>query len=104
MRAVDNAGRQSRWLRKGLHDFDFGFLRARPLWDIVVILLLAGVTAVCITGAWMSWLRIKLDFARLKPQGRGGSPTLTSSPPGLRDKPGDDDGGATRSGDRRYLY
>ena len=66
--ALDNTARQSRWIRKGLHDFDFAFLRARPLWDIVMWILLGGVTAVCITGAWMSWLRIKQDFARLRPQ------------------------------------
>ncbi len=69
VRAVDSTGRQSRWLRYGLHDLDFGpLLRSRPLWDIVMWVLLAGVTAVCITGAWMSWLRIKLDLANLKPR------------------------------------
>jgi hypothetical protein len=69
VKAMDNTGRQHRWLRYGLHDFDFGpLLRSRPLWDIVMWILLAGVTAVCITGAWMSWLRIKLDLANLKPK------------------------------------
>jgi hypothetical protein len=42
VRAVDDTARQGRWLRTGLHDFDFGALRARPLWDVVVLLLLAG--------------------------------------------------------------
>jgi hypothetical protein len=69
VKAVDNTGRQSRWLRYGLHDFDFGpLLRSRPLWDVVMWTLLAGVTAVCVTGAWMSWLRIKLDLGNLKPK------------------------------------
>ena len=49
--ALDNTQRQSRWLRTGLHDFDFfAGLRARPVRDLVVLVLLAGVTGVCITG------------------------------------------------------
>jgi hypothetical protein len=67
LRAVDAAGRQGRWLREGLHDFDFApLLRSRPLWDVVVWILLSGVTAVCVTGAWMSWLRIQQDLAGLR--------------------------------------
>lgn len=64
VQALDNTRRQSRWLRTGLHDFDFfAGLRARPVWDLVVILLLAGVTAVCVTGAWLGLLRIGRDAA-----------------------------------------
>ena len=67
VKAVDKTGRQSRFWRVGLHDFDFSFMRARPLWDIIIWILLGGTTAVCITGAWMSWLRIQRDF---EPVGR----------------------------------
>jgi hypothetical protein len=64
--AVDNTQRQSRWLRTGLHDFDFfAGLRARPVWDLVVIVLLAGVTGVCVTGAWLGLKRIGRDAAAL---------------------------------------
>lgn len=63
VRVVDDAGRASRWLRTGLHDFDFPGLRTRPVWNIVVGLLLAGVTAVCATGFWMSLDRIRRDWA-----------------------------------------
>ncbi|MGZ3367439.1 MAG: PepSY domain-containing protein [Caulobacteraceae bacterium] len=60
--ALDDTRRQSRWLRTGLHDFDFfAGLRARPVWDLVVILLLAGVTVVCATGAWLGIKRIGRD-------------------------------------------
>lgn len=59
-RVVDRAGRQSRWLRNGLHSLDF--IRGRPLWDGVVILLLLGVTAVCGAGAWMSLRRVRRDW------------------------------------------
>ncbi len=62
--ALDNTQRQSRWLRTGLHDFDFfAGLRARPVWDLVVLVLLAGVTAVCVTGAWLGMKRIGRDAA-----------------------------------------
>ena len=62
--ALDNTQRQSRWLRTGLHDFDFfAGLRARPVWDLVVLVLLAGVTGVCITGAWLGIKRIGRDAA-----------------------------------------
>ena len=54
--------RLSRWTRVGLHRLDFSFMKARPVWDIAVIFLLAGVTLVCFTGTWMSFRRIKLDW------------------------------------------
>ena len=60
--ALDNTQRESRWLRTGLHDVDFSAgLRTRPVWDLVVLLLLAGVTAVCVTGAWLGIKRIGRD-------------------------------------------
>lgn len=74
-RVADPAARQYRWWQSGLHDFDFPVLRERPLWDIVVLLLLAGVTGVCATGTWLSWRRLKLDFRRLT-RGRGRQPPL----------------------------
>ena len=64
--ALDGAQRQSRWLRTGLHDFDFfAGLRARPVWDLVVWLLLGGVTAGCVTGAWLGVQRIGRDASTL---------------------------------------
>lgn len=51
---VDAGGREYRWLHEGLHRFDFfAALRARPLWDIVMLVLMAGVTFVCGTGAYI---------------------------------------------------
>jgi hypothetical protein len=62
--ALDDTQRQSRWLRTGLHDFDFfAGLRARPVWDVVVLAFLAGVTAVCVTGVWLAIKRIGRDAA-----------------------------------------
>jgi len=50
----DYTNRLERWLYHGLHSLDFRFLtNNRPLWDIVMITLLLGGTAVCITATWM---------------------------------------------------
>lgn len=61
---VDPAARWTRWLEQGLHRLDFSGLRQRPLWDILTLLLLAGVTASCITGGWMALQRIRRDLSR----------------------------------------
>lgn len=66
VRAVDSGRRFSRWVRTGLHDMDFPGLRQRPVWDVVVILLLLGVTAVCITGTWMALKRLWRDGNRVR--------------------------------------
>jgi uncharacterized iron-regulated membrane protein len=64
--ALDDTARESRWLRTGLHDIDFTqTLRQRPLWDIAVLVLLAGVTASCITGVWLAIRRVFKDLRRL---------------------------------------
>lgn len=63
-RVVDADARATRWLERGLHGLDFTGLRARPVWDIVTLLLLAGVTMVTVTGAWMALQRLRKDFSR----------------------------------------
>jgi hypothetical protein len=63
VRAIDRTARTSRWLRTGLHDWDFAGLRRRPIWDAVVLSLLLGVTAVCALGAWLGLLRVRRDWA-----------------------------------------
>ena len=64
LRIVDADARKMRWLERGLHGLDFSGLRKRPLWDIVTLLLLAGVTVVTVTGAWMALQRIRKDLSR----------------------------------------
>jgi len=63
-RAIDREDRQARWFQRGLHGLDFAGLRQRPLWDIVILLLLAGVTGVCVTGSWLAIQRVRKDFSR----------------------------------------
>ena len=63
-RIVDGDARWMRWLERGLHGLDFAGLRKRPLWDIVALLLLAGVTVVTVSGAWMALQRLRKDLSR----------------------------------------
>jgi hypothetical protein len=49
-----------------MHQLDLPFLRTRPVWDIVVLLLLAAVTISCATGAWLSFTRIGRDTGRMR--------------------------------------
>jgi hypothetical protein len=59
LRKVDSAGRWYRWLFAELHQWNFPpALRLRPLWDCVVLTLLGGVTALCLSGAWLGLRRI----------------------------------------------
>jgi hypothetical protein len=45
-----------RWLYHGLHSLDFPWLyKHRPLWDVVVITLLLGGTAICVTSLVLAW-------------------------------------------------
>jgi hypothetical protein len=55
---VDAEARAFRWLHLGLHRMDFaGFLRARPMWDLLTLPLLLGVTFLCAVGCWLGWRR-----------------------------------------------
>jgi len=58
----EKKSRLERWLYNGLHSLDFSFLRyKRPLWDVVVIILMLGGLAASSTGLVLTgrWLRRK---------------------------------------------
>lgn len=56
----------SRWLYHGLHSLDFPWLyNYRPLWDIVVIALMLGGTALCVTSLVLTWRVIARKVASL---------------------------------------
>jgi len=58
----------NRWLYHGLHSLDFPWLyKHRPLWDIVVILLMLGGTAVCVTSLVLTWRVLKRKVSPLLP-------------------------------------
>ena len=55
LRKFDAAAMQYRWWHAGLHSLDVTpLLRMRPLWDLIMLVLLSGVTAVCAVGCWVS--------------------------------------------------
>lgn len=56
---VDDGSRGFRWWHLALHRFDIPGLRERPLWDLVTLALLAGVSLVCLLGTWMGLRRLR---------------------------------------------
>ncbi len=63
----DAQARGYRWLHQGLHRLDFAAtLRVRPRWDAFMLLLMAGVTAVCMTGAILGYRRVTRKTTAIK--------------------------------------
>ena len=63
VRRVDANSRGQRWLFSGFHRMDFtAWLRARPFWDVIMIVLLLGGLGVTGTGTYLAILRIKRDL------------------------------------------
>jgi uncharacterized iron-regulated membrane protein len=55
---LDAQSRAYRWWQ-GLHRLDFAaFLRVRPQWDLIMLLLMSGVTLLCVTGAYLGYRRL----------------------------------------------
>lgn len=55
---VDADSRAFRWWHLALHRLDISVLRERPLWDAVMLPLLAGVSLLCLLGVWMGAKRL----------------------------------------------
>lgn len=56
---VDHRAAPNRWLFEALHSLDFhSLLRARPLWDLLMLVLLTGVTIGVGTGTWLGIRRL----------------------------------------------
>jgi hypothetical protein len=56
---VFTTSRVYRWLRDGLHSFDFSPINKRPVWDLVLLPLMIGGTVAAITGVWLSLRRLQ---------------------------------------------
>lgn len=55
----DAGSRAYRWLHQGLHRLDFAaVLRSRPQWDLIMLLLMSGVTLLCVSGAYLGFRRL----------------------------------------------
>nr|WP_100866461.1 peptidase [Novosphingobium kunmingense] len=65
LRAVDGTGRAERWLWNAPHSFDLPGLRQGLLRYIIILPLLAAVTLVCGTGAWMGMRKLGCDLWRI---------------------------------------
>ena len=63
---ADGTTQRYRWALNAMHNLDLAFMRSRPVWDIVTLILLALVTVACATGAWLSFTRIGTDVSRLR--------------------------------------
>jgi hypothetical protein len=56
---LDRSARAYRWLHEGLHRMDFtAAMRGRPQWDVLVLVLMSGVTLLCVTGGYLGYRRI----------------------------------------------
>ncbi|RZJ26984.1 MAG: PepSY domain-containing protein, partial [Haliea sp.] len=67
---TDSTRRLSRWLFAMLHSWDWlPLLERRPLWDILMIVLSLGGTALSVTGVVIGWRRLglKLGSHRSRP-------------------------------------
>jgi hypothetical protein len=56
MAKFDPGARGYRWWHEALHRWDFSsLLRRRPLWDLMMLTLMAGVTMVSVTGVYLAF-------------------------------------------------
>lgn len=63
LRKIDSGGRGYRWWFDGLHRLDFTpLMRTRPLWDGIMLLLLAGGLAITGTGVYLAIRRLGRDL------------------------------------------
>ena len=68
----------NRWLYNGLHSLNFPWLyNYRPLWDIVVITLMLGGTALCVTSLVLAWRVMGRKLARVLNAKTAGEATLS---------------------------
>lgn len=56
---ADRNSKWNRWLFNGLHQLDFAALRARPVWDVLVIALCAIGALSTLAGVVLGWRRLK---------------------------------------------
>jgi uncharacterized iron-regulated membrane protein len=67
---ADAPARAYRWWHYGLHRLDFGGLNARPLWDFVMLPLMAGISLLCVIGVWMGVRRLTRHERSKRPLAR----------------------------------
>jgi hypothetical protein len=66
LQRTDATARWYRWLFGGLHRIDFtAWMRARPIWDIIMLTLMLGGLALTTTGFYLALRRIRNDIMLL---------------------------------------
>ena len=66
LQRVDSNSRWHRWLFGGLHRVDFvRWMRARPVWDIIVLVILSGGLTLTSTGLYLAVRRVRNDAVAL---------------------------------------
>jgi len=67
VRFADGGAQAFRWWHSALHSLDFAsVLRSRPVWDIVVLPLMIGVTVLCLIGLWLGVRRLVRTVRRTR--------------------------------------
>jgi hypothetical protein len=65
VQSYNSHARWNRWLYHGLHSMDVPWLyNHRPIWDIVVLILLAGGVALCVTSLVLAWRVLRRTFGK----------------------------------------
>lgn len=63
--SYNSRARWNRWLYHGLHSMDFPWLyNHRPVWDLVVLILMAGGAALCVTSLVLAWRVLRRTFGQ----------------------------------------
>jgi len=66
LQRADANGRWHRWLFGALHRLDFtAAMRARPFWDVLVLVLMLGGLAISVTGCYLAVRRVRSDMTSL---------------------------------------
>jgi uncharacterized iron-regulated membrane protein len=66
LQRTDTTARWYRWLFGGPHRIDFtAWMRARPVWDIIMLTLMLGGLALTTTGFYLALRRIRNDISLL---------------------------------------
>ena len=55
LQKVDRNGRLYRWLFEAVHRWDFAGLGTGPSWQVLMIVLMAGLSAISLSGVWMAY-------------------------------------------------
>ncbi len=67
MTKLEVIDRRNRWGYYGLHGLDFSFLyNNRPLWDIIMLILVSGVAVLSFTTLVPAWRRVSKNFRKIK--------------------------------------